>query len=109
MFAALGSVWFGFQYFSFASLIVLCLLWVYFLLKDYIYEYVTKYDEKFGIFFAKRINIENVDTEIAKKNIAIYKKRFNKTLIKEKLIEWAKILILYSIIGLCIYNMIALI
>lgn len=106
LFASLGSVWIGFQYFSLSALSLLCLFWVVLLVQDYIYEYVTKYEEKFNIYFVKMINMENVNSEIAKKNKLIYQKKFNKTLIKEKSIEWIKILVLYAIIGLCIIAMI---
>lgn len=106
LFAALGSVWVGFQYFSLSCLSILCLVWVYFIVKDYIYEYVTLYDEKFNLFFVKLINSQNIDLQSVENNKITYQKKFNKTLVKEKAIEWLKIFVLYAVVGLCLIAMI---
>lgn len=106
LFGSLGSVWIGFQYFSLCTIVLFCLFWVVILVQDYIYEYVTKYDEKFQLYFVKMINDYNIDNEVAQKNKLTYQKKFNKTLVKGKLIEWGKIFVLYAIIGVCFVAMI---
>ena len=106
LFGGLGSVWHGFQYFSLCSVCLLAFAWVIFLILDYIDEYVKQFDEKFNLYFVKLINQENLDKEIAQKNLIMYQKKFKKTLRKEKFIEWGKIFLLYAIIGACLIAMI---
>lgn len=98
LFAVLKTIWIGFVYFAIVTLIGICLYWIVVISIDYIYEYRTNLLSGFKLFCAKIINSSNVTTQMIEDDKEIYIKKYKKSLVKEKVIEWVKILFLLSII-----------
>ena len=102
IFSILKSVWIGFVFFALGCLLLLCLYWLYVLIIWYIEEYNENFEKNYKLYCAKLINTSNLKSEELYTNEGYYKKKFNSSLIKDKLIELAKMLFLVSIIVLVI-------
>ena len=98
LFAVLKTIWIGFVYFAIVTLIGICLYWIVIISINYIYEYRTNLLSGFKFFCAKIINSSNVTTQMIEDDKENYIKKYKKSLVKEKVIEWVKILFLLSII-----------
>ena len=90
-FGGLTRVWDGFVYFLLVSLALLSGYWIVELILSYIYEYKKNIDERYKFYVAKVVNSTNYTSEDIEKGEAIFKKRFQKSLLREKAIEWLKI------------------
>lgn len=102
VFAVLKSVWTGFVFFALGALVLLCLYWLYVLIVWYVEEYKESFEENYKLYCAKLINTTNIKSEDLSSNEGYYKKKFKRSLIKDKLIEFAKMLFLITIIVLVI-------
>ena len=91
VFGVLIRFWEGFAYFVFVLFAVLSGYWIFELIYSYNYSYKKNYDEKFRFYVANIINSTNLTSEDINNNLSEYKKKFNKTLLKEKLIECMKV------------------
>ena len=105
-FSLLRQVWGGFSYFAVVCLIGICVYWIVIIILNYIHEYRTKLLDKFKFYCAKLVNSSNLTSQDIEDNKAFHIKKFKKTLWKEKLIEWAKVGFLLTII---IFSIIAII
>ncbi len=106
LFAFLRSVWAGFVYFSISILIVISFYWIIVIILDYIYEFRTKDLEGFKMFCAELINISDITSQDIENNKQEYIKKYKKSILKYKFIEWVKILFLVSLIVISIISMI---
>lgn len=105
VFVALKSIWAGFVYFALVILIGTCIYWIVIISIDYVFEYRTNLLKRFKFYCAKLINSSSVTSQIIEENKELYIKKFKKSLVKEKSIEWFKILFLVSIIIVSIIAM----
>ena len=90
-FGGLTRVWDGFVYFLLVSLALLFGYWIVELVLSYIFEYKKNTEERYKLYVAKVVNSTNYTSEDIEKGEAIFKKRFQKSLLREKAIEWLKI------------------
>ena len=105
-FSLLRQVWSGFSYFAIVCLVGICIYWIVIIILDYVYEYKTKLLDKFKFYCAKLVNSTKLTSQENEEKKAFYIKKFKKTLWKEKLIEWAKVGFLLTII---IFSIIAIV
>lgn len=105
VFVALKSIWAGFVYFALVILIGICIYWIVIISIDYVFKYRTNLLKRFKFYCAKLINSSSVTSQIIEENKELYIKKFKKSLVKEKSIEWFKILFLVSIIIVSIIAM----
>lgn len=101
-FSIMKTIWAGFVYFAITALIILSGYWLVIIFIDYRQEYKHNILSRFKLYSAQLINNTNITSEDIENNKNYYIKKFNKTLVKEKIIEWIKMLFLLSLIILCI-------
>lgn len=101
-FAIMKTVWQGFVYFAIFLLVALSCYWLIVIIIEYIQEYKRNILSRFKLYSAQLINSTNLTSEDIENNKRYYIKKFNKTLLKEKSIEWLKMLFLLSLIISCI-------
>ncbi len=101
-FAVMKMIWQGFVYFAIFSLVVLSCYWLIVIFLDYRLEYKHNILSRFKLYSAQLINSTNLTSEDIENNKSYYIKKFNRTLLKEKSIEWLKMLFLLSLIVSCI-------
>ena len=94
LFGFLKSVWAGFTYFALVFGAALALLWTILLIYNYIVTYSNKnLQERYKIYCAVLVNSSALTLDIIHSKDKIYFKKFKRTLIKEKAIEWIKIML----------------
>ncbi len=108
LFASLQSLWNGLIYFALSFLIVLSLYWIVIFIIQYINDYYKSFDEDFKLYCINIINSTKMTTNEVNNNIEELKKEFKKTLIRDKIIDIAKILVAVSIIAVCITGMVSI-
>ena len=108
LFVSLQSLWGGLVYFALSFLIVLCIYWIVIFILQYINDYYKSFDEDFKFYCIDLINSTNMTTSEVNENIEELKKDYKKSLIRDKIVDIAKILVAVSVIAACIAGMIAL-
>ncbi len=102
LFGFLNSVWAGFSYFALSFFVLICLYWLWVLIYSYIHNYHKNLDERFKLYCATLINNSNLSVEQINANLNFYFKKFKKTLLKEKIFEVCKMLVVLTILISCI-------
>lgn len=98
IFGCLQTVWAGFAYFALAFGCVVSLMWTIILLYEYFQDYKREnLEEQYRIYCAQLVNSTALTLDLIKSHDKIYYKKFKKTLVKEKLIEWFKIFLCFGI------------
>lgn len=97
IFGLLTYVWANFLYFSVTLLALLALYWTVELILDYVFEYKTCFQEKFDLYKAKIVNTTNYTSDDIEKGQASFKKRFKRTLLRDKTVDLLKIFIALGI------------
>ncbi len=105
IFALLIQVWSGFSYFVLSILALLALAWAGHLIYSYLTSFKEELNEDFEYYKAETINSKGVSSEEFEKNLSYYKKQFNKTVIKDKIIYISKIIFAFGIAILFIMAM----
>ena len=105
IFALLIDVWAGFSYFVFSFMTLLTLVWAGYLIYNYLTDFKKQLDEDFDYFKAEKINSTSVTSEEFEKNELAYRKEFNKSARKTKLLEICKIILCFGFAGLFIFAM----
>ena len=108
LFAALQSFWQGCLYFALSFMIILSIYWIVIFILQYIEDYYKSFDDDFKAYCVELINRTELTTSQVSSNIEFYKKRYKKTLIRDKLIDIAKMFVALSIIIACIIGMASL-
>ncbi len=108
LFVSLQSFWGGLVYFALSFLIILSIYWIVIFIIQYINDYYKSFDEDFKFYCIDLINSTNMTTSEVNKNIEELKKSYKKSLIRDKIVDIAKILVAVSVIAACIAGMIAL-
>lgn len=108
LFVSLQSLWGGLVYFALSFLIVLAIYWIIIFILQYINDYYKSFDEDFKFYCIDLINSTNMTTSEVNENIEELKKDYKKSLIRDKIVDIAKILVAVSVIAACIAGMIAL-
>ena len=108
LFAALQSFWQGCLYFALSFMIILSIYWIVIFILQYIEDYYKAFDDDFKAYCVELINRTELTTSQVSSNIEFYKKRYKKTLIRDKIIDIAKMLVALSIIIACIIGMASL-
>lgn len=108
LFASLQSFWKGLVYFALSFLIVLCLYWLIILLLQYINDYYKTFDEDFKIYCSEIINSTSATSQDINDNIDYYRKKYKKSILRDKLFDIAKMLVAISIIASSILGMITI-
>ena len=85
-------------FFALISLTYMHISWIVLLIINYKEEFFDDFDEKFKFYLVQIINYSNVTSQMVEENSELYRKNFKKTLIKDKLIEIAKMLVLLSLV-----------
>ena len=98
VFLLLRLLWSGFVFFALISLTYMLISWIVLLVINYKEEFFDDFDEKFKFYLVQIINYSNVTSQMVEENPELYRKSFKKTLIKDKLIEIAKMLVLLSLV-----------
>ena len=102
-FGALKNTWAGFKYFALVFSCLICLYWIVILSIEYHFTY-TKFDEeRYRVYVAKLVNYKNIPIEQIEMADKFYKKKFKRSLWKEKLLELGKILFLVGIVVGCVF------
>ena len=105
IFALLIDVWASFSYFVLSLMTILTLVWAGYLIYNYLTDFKKQLDEDFDYFKAEKINSTSVTSEEFKKNELAYRKEFNKSTRKTKLLEICKIILCFGFAGLFIFAM----
>ena len=105
IFALLIDVWASFSYFVLSLMTALTLVWAGYLIYNYLTDFKKQLDEDFDYFKAEKINSTSVTSEKFKKNELAYRKEFNKSTRKTKLLEICKIILCFGFAGLFIFAM----
>lgn len=108
LFAALQSFWQGCLYFALSFMIILSIYWIVIFILQYIEDYYKTFDDDFKEYCVELINRTELTTSQVSSNIEFYKKRYKKTLIRDKIIDIAKMLVALSIVIACIIGMASL-
>ena len=108
LFVSLQSLWGGLVYFALSFLIVLAIYWIVVFILQCINDYYKSFDEDFKFYCIDLINSTNMTTSEVNENIEELKKDYKKSLIRDKIVDIAKILVAVSVIAACIAGMIAL-
>ena len=83
----------------------LTLVWAGYLIYNYLTDFKKQLDEDFDYFKAEKINSTSVTSEEFEKNELAYRKEFNKSTRKTKLLEICKIILCFGFAGLFIFAM----
>lgn len=105
IFALLIDVWASFSYFVLSLMTALTLVWAGYLIYNYLTDFKKQLDEDFDYFKAEKINSTSVTSEEFEKNELAYRKEFNKSARKTKLLEICKIILCFGFAGLFIFAM----
>lgn len=105
IFALLIDVWASFSYFVLSLMTALTLIWAGYLIYNYLTDFKKQLDEDFDYFKAEKINSTSVTSEEFEKNELAYRKEFNKSARKTKLLEICKIILCFGFAGLFIFAM----
>ncbi len=93
LFCCLQSLWVGFCYFALAFGAGLSLLWTILWIVDYFVSYKREsLEEQYTLYKAQLVNSSSLSLDQIKKADKYFYKKFKKTLIKEKCIQWLKII-----------------
>ncbi len=93
LFGCLQSVWTGFSYFALSCGALLSLMWAVIWLIDYfVYYQRENLEERYKLYCAVLVNTTALTLDIIKQHDKIYYKKFKRTLLKEKTIDWLKIM-----------------
>ncbi len=105
IFALLIDVWASFSYFVLSLMTALTLVWAGYLIYNYVTDFKKQLDDDFAYYKAEKINSTSVTSEEFEKNELAYRKEFNKSTIKTKLLEICKIILCFGFAGLFIFAM----
>lgn len=105
IFAFLIDVWEGFSYFVLAFMAVLSLVWAGYLIVNYLTDFKRQLNDNFAYYKAEKINSTSVTSEEFDKNELAYRKEYNKTTCKSKILEICKIILCFGFTGLFIFAM----
>ncbi len=106
LFAILNKAWPGFAYFVMASLLLLAIFWGVWLIVDYFTAYKKERDEDFVFYRAKLIGggqVSAMEFDVAEK---AYRKQFEKTILKDKIVKWGIILFCFAVAASFLLGMI---
>lgn len=101
LFGFLKTFWQGFVYFSFAIFVAICLYWLYLLIKSYIFNFSKNLQERYNLYCANLINTTNLTMIDISENNEKHFKNFKRSLLKEKLFQIFKMLVVISILISC--------
>lgn len=102
VFGSLYQIWAGFIYFALFFVSFLAIYWLVILILHYIAEYHVDENNRFGIYAAMLVNRSNLTLDDIEQNRALYMKKFQRSLWKEKSIEWLKMVFIAGVIISCI-------
>lgn len=102
VFGSLYQIWAGFIYFALFFASFLAIYWLVILILHYIAEYHVDENNRFGIYAAMLVNRSNLTLDDIEQNQALYMKKFQRSLWKEKAIEWLKMVFVAGVIISCI-------
>lgn len=105
IFALLINVWASFSYFVLSLMTILTLVWAGYLIYNYVTDFKKQLDDDFAYYKAEKINSTSVTSEEFEKNELAYRKEFNKSTRKTKLLEICKIILCFGFAGLFIFAM----
>ena len=105
IFALLIDVWASFSYFVLSLMTALTLVWAGYFIYNYLTDFKKQLDEDFDYFKAEKINSTSITSEEFEKNELAYRKEFNKSARKTKLLEICKIILCFGFAGLFIFAM----
>lgn len=105
IFALLIDVWASFSYFVLSLMTILTLVWAGYLIYNYVTDFKKQLDDDFAYYKAEKINSTSVTSEEFEKNELAYRKEFNKSTRKTKLLEICKIILCFGFAGLFIFAM----
>lgn len=102
VFGSLYQIWAGFIYFALFFASFLATYWLVILILHYIAEYRIDENNRFGIYAAMLVNRSNLTLDDIELNHGLYMKKFQRSLWKEKAIEWLKMVFVAGVIISCI-------
>ena len=106
LFASLQSLWGGLVYFALSFTIILCIYWLIVLIVQYINDYYKTFDEDFKLYCNHLINSTSITTQDINNNLVFYKKKYKKSILRDKIIDITKMLFTLSILISCIVGIV---
>lgn len=106
LFAILNKVWSGFVYFVLSSMLLLALFWAVWLIFQFFTTYKQELDESFKYYRAKKVGEGQISAEAFDAAEKTYRKQFEKSMLKDKLLRWAVILFCFAVAGGFLVSMI---
>ncbi len=108
IFALLNRVWAGFVYFVLSFLLLLSIFWAVWLIIEYFTTFKRELDESFKLYRADTINSKEVSAQQFDANIPVYKKQFNRKILKVKLVKWGIVIFCFAVavaflVGMILY------
>ena len=101
--AILHDVWQGFSYFTISFALVLAVFWAIMFILNYINDYVKNFEQDFKMYCIELINSSSLTMEDIERDRNMYIKGYKKTILKYKVIDIVKILVVIVITLTCIY------
>lgn len=105
LFASLQTFWSGLVYFALSFLIILCIYWLIVLINQYIVDYYKTFEDDFKIYCNETINSTTLSTKDINDNLSYYRKKYKRSLIRDKILDITKILFVISILVSCVVGM----
>ena len=101
--AVLREVWHGFSYFTISFALLLAIFWSVTFILNYINDYVKNFEQDFKMYCIELINSSSLTMEDIERDRNMYIKGYKKTILKYKVIDIVKILVVIVIALTCIY------
>ncbi len=105
LFASLQTFWSGLVYFALSFLIILCIYWLIVLINQYIVDYYKTFEDDFKIYCNETINSTMLSAKDINDNLSYYRKKYKRSLIRDKILDITKILFVISILVSCVVGM----
>ncbi len=105
LFASLQTFWSGLVYFALSFLIILCIYWLIVLINQYIVDYYKTFEDDFKIYCNETINSTMLSAKDINDNLSYYRKKYKRSLIRDKILDITKILFIISILVSCVVGM----
>ena len=106
LFAILNKVWAGFVYFVLGSLLLLALFWGVWQIFQYFTDFKKELDEGFQYYRAKKVGEGHVSAKEFDAAEKAYRKQYEKTMVKEKILKWGIILFCFAVAAAFLTGMI---
>lgn len=97
LFAILNKVWAGFVYFVLGALLLLALFWGVWQIFLYFTDFKQELDEGFKYYRAKKVGEGQVTAKEFDAAEKTYRKQYEKSLLKDKLLKWGIILFCFAV------------